>query len=134
MGLESALVDRARTIRDEPAADRRVGGSTVMATVQSAWFAALLQLPSGNLARDSSAGRRREITAPTLMFDVVDEDNRPVVVTVRDRIEVESERFGPSMWELTGDPQPLASLSETIGYQASMKKIADHGFEPLRTP
>lgn len=131
MGLDSALVDRAHTIRQEAAAAGRVRGMTQMAPVESAWFAALLQLPASTEQRDASQGRRRVVSVPTLMFDVFDEENQAVSVRAGDKIEIESDRFGVSMWECVGEPMPVASLHDVFGYTVTVRRIVDREFNPV---
>lgn len=131
MGLDSAFVDRARVVRQEAVVGERVRGMTVMAPTQSAWFAALLQLPAGTELSDASQGRRRVVQTPTLMLDVFDEENEKVSVQAGDKVEVDSVRFGVSMWEVSGDPMPVASLSDVFGYTVQVRRIADHEFRPV---
>lgn len=133
MGLESALVDRARIVRQEAASTQRVRGMTVTAPVAGPWVAVLLLMPSGATGRDEGHGRRRVVTQPTLMLDSYDENNEPVAITARDRIQVESERFGTATWEPVGDPEPLGSLYETIGYQVVVKRVVEHQLETIST-
>lgn len=130
MGLDSALVDRAR-IRKQEAAGPRVRGMTQMAETEGQWFQALLQVPQGNLTEDRSQGRRRTVTVPTLMFDVFDDDSQPVVVRAGERVEVDSERFGMSLWEVDGEPEPLGSLHDVFGYQVRVKRITQSEFRTL---
>lgn len=132
MALEGVLVDRARMVTQVASTEGRVRGQTRMAEVTGAWFAAFLQLPQAGRSPDAAQGRRRVVTSPTLMFDVFDEENEPVVVNASMRIEVESDRFGHSMWETTGDPEPLASLVEVLGYQVTLKRVTDHEFTTVR--
>lgn len=130
MGLESALVDRARIVSQQ-ATGVRTRGMSQMAPVTGPWFAALLQLPQSPSNPDSSQGRSRVVRSPTLLFDVIDEENNTVVVTAAVRLEVESDRFGTSLWEPTGDPEPLATLYETLGFQVTIRQVADHEFAQL---
>jgi hypothetical protein len=131
VSLESALVDQARTLQQVAAAAGRVRGQTRLGWVSGPWFGAMLQLPQGGAAPDASQGRKRVVTQPTLLFDVADENGDPVEVTAAMRIEVSSERFGDSVWEPTGDPEPLGSLYEVIGYQVTLRKVTDHEFTPV---
>lgn len=132
MALEAALVDRARIVTQVASAEGRVRGQTRMAEVTGAWFAALLQLPQAGRSPDGSQGRRRVVSQPTLMLDVVDEEGQEVHVTGAVRIEVESDRLGHSMWETTGDPEVLATLYEILGYQVTVKRVVDHEFATVR--
>lgn len=134
MGLDSALVDRARTRKQEAAGGPRVRGMTRTAEVDGEWFAALLQLPQGQLTPDRSQGRRRTVTAPTLMYDVFDEANAPVEMRAGERVEVDSERFGLSLWEVAGEPEPLGSLHDVFGYQVQVRRITQSEFRPVTTP
>jgi hypothetical protein len=104
---------------------------TQTAEVTSEWFSALLQLPQGQLSEDRSQGRRRTVTVPTLMFDVYDEANEPVEMRAGVRVEVDSERFGESVWEVDGEPEPLGSLHEVFGYQVRVKRVTQREFRPL---
>lgn len=133
MALTSALVDRARAIRPQAATAGRVAGSTVFVPVESAWFNAFLQMPQGTRSPDGSDGRRRVVTVPTLIFDVVDDENEEVAITVADRLEIDSERLGRAIWQPTADPQPLATLTEVLGWQVTVKRVVDHEFSPVRS-
>jgi hypothetical protein len=131
MGLENALVDRARVLKQLPAATGQVRGMTRTAWVEGAWFGAFLQLPQAGASTGPDQGRRRVVRSPTVMFDVLDEENEPVVVNVSVRLEIDSERFGRTVWQPTGDPEPLASLDEVLGYQVTVRQITDHEITPL---
>jgi hypothetical protein len=131
MGLTSALVDRARIVRQEAATAGRVRGMTQMAEVRTAWFGCMLQLPQAGMSPDSGGGRRRAVSSPTLLYDVLDEENQEVVLRGGDRIEIESDRHGRSYWEATGDPEVLASLYDRIGFQVGIRRIQDRDFSPV---
>lgn len=131
MGLTSALVDRARTLRQEPATGQRVAGRTPMLQMPSAWFPARLEMPAGNETPGPQGGRRRSIKHPTLMIDSFDDENQPVSLTGKDKVEVESIEYGRAVWELEGDPQPIRKREEVIAYQATIKRIDDREFEPV---
>lgn len=131
MSLSTALVDRARIRRLNPATATQVAGSTRMETTTSAYFDALLQLPQGSASEGSPNSRRRVVKTPTLLFDVFDDDNEPVALQNGDKIEIVSDRFGTAVWETTGDPEPLANLYDILGWQVTLKRVVDHAFTPV---
>lgn len=102
-----------------------------MVAVEMAWFDAMLQLPSGQASYEPSNGRRRVVKQPTLLFDVEDYDGMPVDLQNGDLVEVESDRFGTAVWQTTGEAEPLASLDEVLGYQVTLKRVADRPFRPV---
>lgn len=107
---------------------------TEMAHVETAWFACLLQLPQGNLVSGGGGSRRRVVKVPSLMFDVIDEANDQVVVSAGDKIEVESDKFGTTWWEVDGEPEPLATLYDVLGYQVQIKRVSQGTIRPVVTP
>lgn len=123
MALGSALVDRARIIRQEAAQAARVEGSTVLARVEGNWFRARLELPQGTEGQAPDSGRRRGVRAPTLMFESFDEENLDVTLTLEDYVEVESEQYGTTVWRVDGNPQPIRKLRAVIGFQANLRRV-----------
>lgn len=122
MGLGSALVDRARIVRNETATRSRVEGSSVVEHVDGNWFRARLELPQGSEGMAPEQGRKRAVRAPTLMFELYDEENLEVRLVGSDYVQVESEQFGLTTWQVEGDPQPIRKLRTVLGYQASLRK------------
>jgi hypothetical protein len=133
VALDSAFVDRARIIRQEAASAVRVAGSTVMAEVETEWFDAMLQMPSGAASTEPSGGRRRVVKVPTLLYDIEDHAGEPVEIRLGDKIEVESDRFGTAYWEPTGEAEPLATLQEILGFQVTLQRVVDRTFRPVNT-
>lgn len=127
MALEGALVDRARVLRKQPSgASAPLGMTQMIDDVPGQWFDALLQLPDSPQTPDASQGRRRVVRVPTLLTDAFDDDNEAVVFTAEDKIEVVSEKFGTDVWETIGDPMPLATLYDILGYSTTVRKIVEH--------
>jgi hypothetical protein len=123
MGLGSALVDRARVIRNASASDARVAGSTVLATIDGAWFRARLELPAGTEGPAPENGRTRGVRSPTLMYEVYDEVNEHIDLTADDRVEVNSQELGRTMWIIVAPPQPIRKKRRVIGWQTTLRRI-----------
>lgn len=131
MALSSALVDRARRVRNE-ATPRRVEGTTTFATVTGAWFKARLTVPAAPEADDAQGSHRRTVARPTLLLGVRDrEGNRlePGFLSADDKVEVDSRQFGRGVWEVTGDPEPLRKKRRVIGFQATLAKVDEDPYE-----
>lgn len=125
MALGSALVDRARVVRNETATTTRVEGSSVVSQVHGNWFRARLELPQGSEGSGTSQeqGRTRGVSSPTLMYELLDEENLRVEMTGEDFVQVESDEFGTTTWQMQGNPQPIRKLRAVIGFQASVRKV-----------
>jgi hypothetical protein len=132
MGLGSALVDRARVIRQEPAAVGRVEGSTRFVPVEGNWFRARLELPDGTEQPGPENSRRRAVIAPTLMYEDLDERDLPVGLSAQDRVEVESlEQGDTSIWDVIAEPQPIRKKSEVMGFQVTLRRTKTRQAERL---
>lgn len=130
MGLGSALVDQARTVRLDDTGER-VAGSTVLAMVEGNWFRARLELPAGPEQPGPNESRRRAITQPTLLYEEWDEIGEPVLVHNETRVQVQSEQYGVMTFVVIDEPQPVRKKRRVIAHQATMRHIHDHEFDPL---
>lgn len=133
MALGAVLKDRARYVRNEPAAVK-VEGSTVMVSDSSPWFRARLEMTALPESQDSQ-GRSRIVPAPSLMFGVRDSEGNSLirddggcVISAQDRIEVESRELGTAIWEVTGDPVPMRKKRTVLGYQAPLQRVDTRTF------
>ena len=123
MALTTALVDRARTIRQEPLLEK-VGGKTRHVAVQGEWFKVRLQLPGSPEAEGPVPwSRRRVVREPLLLMGVKDLRGGPVFLTVEDRLEVRSKQLGTAEWEVVAAPEPLRKKRRVIGYQATLRRV-----------
>jgi hypothetical protein len=105
-----------------------------MVPVETDWFDAMLQLPSGPASPEPSGGRQRVVKTPTLLFDVENYSGQLVEIHAGDKIEIESDRFGLATWETTGEAEPLANLYEIIGFQVQVRRVVDQPFRPVAEP
>lgn len=131
MGLGSALVDRARIVRQVSATETRVAGSSVLAQVEGNWFRARLELPGGSESEAPERGRRRQVLAPTLLFEPFDEANEDVDLSADDYVEVDSVELGRTRWQITTFPQPIRKKRAVIGFQVTLRRIANRELERL---
>lgn len=123
MAFGSALVDRARVVRRETATRTRVTGSTVVAPVYGNWFRARLELTQGQESEAPQQGRKRGSRTTTLMIDRYDEENLEVEVRAEDFVQVDSEEYGFTTWQVNGSPQPIRKLRTVLGHQAQISRI-----------
>ena len=133
MGLNAALVDRARVRRTVPL-PQKVEGKTVATDTFGAWFRCRLELPSGSLLRDRATEqggqRSRVVTSPTLLCGFYDSDGNPIKVNARDQLDVDSAELGRNTWQITADPAPMRKKSKVIGWTLSLQRVEEHEFTP----
>ena len=100
-------------------------------------FPCVLFLPLGS--EDESQPRSRKITRPTLMWEPVDFDGVALAVPVGADHELlvsapelagyfdqaEGEPDGTGRWQVEGSPQPFGPPGRVIGYQATLKQVAE---------
>jgi hypothetical protein len=133
VALGSALVDRARPLREQPTADK-VEGTTQFATVPGEWFRCRLDVTTQPESPDPSGGRRRVEARPSLLYEWHDAAGLPVALTTEDRVEVASPELGTAVWLLEGDPRPLRKKRRVIGFEATLRRVIDHEFVPVVVP
>lgn len=129
MALGSALVDRARIVRNTPQ-PRKVEGRTQMAKVKHAWFRCRLTLPQRPHSNDPSNGRRRTDSRPSLLYGLRDADGEPVDLSPEDEVEIESKELGTALWRLDAAPEPLRKRRSLVGYEVRLRAVEKREFEP----
>lgn len=133
MGLNAALVDKARVRRMTPL-PQKVEGKTLSTDVWSAWFKCRLELPSGSLLRDRATEeggqRSRVVTSPTLICGIRDAEGLLIEVNARDLLDVNSVQLGRETWQITADPAPMRKKRRVIGWTLSLQRVEEHEFEP----
>lgn len=122
MGLNSALVDRARTV-ERRAAGRRVEGRTIYGATRGAWFRCRLELPQAAERAGDPAGVRAVQVEPSLMFGVRDLEGGVLRIANNVRVEVNSVELGDSMWDVVGEPQPMRKKRRVIGFTATLRRV-----------
>jgi hypothetical protein len=135
MALASALVDRARIVRRVPN-DYKVDGETGFVDAPGPWFKARLTIPeseeavsgisSRRVGLDASTQRRRVVKRPTLMFGTRDSEGQQIVLTVEDKVEVDSRELGTEVWLVSADPGPIRAKRKVLGYTVTLRRIEDH--------
>jgi hypothetical protein len=136
LALGAALVDRARVYSRRQIAAVRVEGATPMHEYVGPWMKARLQLPQAPESVDQAPrGRRRPVREPTLMVGIRDLEGGSVSITTEHRIGVLSKhQFGDgveSVFEVTGDPEPIRKKRRVIGWMLTVRQVPDHPREPL---
>ena len=130
MGLNTALVDRARLVTAE-ASTERVEGTTQFASVHGEWFRCRLTIPAAQEGPDEPRGYRRALSYPALLYGVVDSAGEPVVLRFNQEVEVESPRQGSTfVWKVNGDPMPITKKRRLIGWQAGLERSVEREFVP----
>lgn len=144
MGLNAALVDRARRLYEAPN-PVKVEGSTQFINVHSPWFRCRLTLPSATYTEASSRVRAgladsgaisRAVERPYVMFGIRDEegnsligdDGRPTV-SGQDRLEITSPQLGTFVYEIVEDPVPIRKKRRVIGFTVGVSRVAEHQYE-----
>lgn len=131
MSLSSALVDRARVLRrsvryaGNPPVPVKVEGSTMYDDVFSQWFSCRVDSPAAPKTRDAAGGRARADQRPMLIYDLEDDDGSPVNLHAEDRVQVESEELGLSVWELVGEPQIDRKKVDLVAGEVSISRILE---------
>lgn len=90
-------------------------------------FPVLLQLPTGGSEEVSPRGRRK-IKQPQILFEPFDEEGGELSISAEDELEITApELTGPDavLWQVDGDPSPLAKPGFLIGYLARLKRVED---------
>lgn len=122
MGLNAALVDRARVV-ERRAAGARVEGRTLYGETRGAWFRCRLTLPSTREVQAAATRMPQANIEPTLLVGDRDEAGDPVTLTIAQRVEVDSPELGEALWEVVTEPEPLRKKRRVLGYQATVRRI-----------
>jgi hypothetical protein len=123
MSLNTALVDRARTIR-QGNTGVRVRGATVFSPVRGEWFKVRLELPSASAALDGGS-RRRAVRTPTILVGMRDASGALVELSMEDRLEIDSKALGRALWDVAAQPEVLRKKRRQIGWQVSLSRVED---------
>jgi hypothetical protein len=128
MALGSALVDRARIVRNRPQ-PQRVDGRTEFAKVSSSWFRCRLTVPARPRNRQGNVTRSE--SHPTLLYEVKNADGDPVGLTGDDEVEVVAAELGDAagLFKVDGEPEPLRKRRTVIGFQVPLKRIEAREFQ-----
>jgi hypothetical protein len=127
MALRGALVDTARMVAQEETTVK-VEGTTQFQTVTHPWFRCRVWQQTLPRRTDVQNGGTVADRQPQMMYDIRDEDGDPVVLTIRDKVEVRSKEqaIDTLIFELDGDPAPIRKKRKVIGYEVTVKKIEAH--------
>jgi hypothetical protein len=129
VALASALVDRARIVRNTPQ-PVKVEGRTSFAKVTLPWFPCRVQMPARPRTSDGSGGRTRVEVRPTLLVGLRDSQGDLIDLTSSDQLEVEMKEIGErGFYSVDADPEPLRKKREVIGWQVSVRRVESHEFE-----
>lgn len=129
MALGSALVDRARIVRNTPQ-PVKIEGRTQFAKVTLPWFRCRVQMPTRPRRADASGGRSRVEVLPTLLYARKDSEGNVVDLSSADELEVEMVEMGEhSLYRVDADPMPLRKKRTIIGWEVPVKRIENHSFE-----
>ncbi len=97
-----------------------------MAVVEGPWFRVRLTLPPQPETQEPGGGRRRVEKRPSVLIDRTDENGDPVVLSVEDKLEVDSRQLGRAIYQLDADPEPLRKRRTVIGWEAPLRRVEDH--------
>lgn len=126
MGLNAALVDRARVIQKR-AAGRVVDGETIYSDTEGEWFKCRLQIGRDAKADEPATQAAESVHTPELLYAFRDLAGEPVVLNVQQRLEVASRQLGDATYEVQADPEPLRKKRRVIGYQTTLRRVEQHG-------
>jgi len=130
MGLNSALVDRARVVR-KMAGPRNTEGRSEMQPVPFEWFRARLMPEPAPEGEDPGRGRRRTAPNPQMMCGAFDLAGDPVAIRASDEIEVASLELGDALWRVNGDPVPIRKKRRVIGWTVPLSRLNEPRREDL---
>lgn len=128
MGFRTALVDRARTITQEPTG-QVIGGTRRFTYVRGEWFRCRLTLPGAPENLEAVTFRRTAVVVPTLLYGMTDEVRDPVHLGLEMRLEVKSDALGDEVWDVVSDPEPLRRKRRVLGWQVTLRRVEDYEFE-----
>jgi hypothetical protein len=93
-------------------------------------FPVLLQLPTGGSEETVPRGRR-SIQQPQILYEPFDVEGGEVTLTAADELKVTAEDLkgalggATTVWQVDGDPTPLAKPGQLVGYLARLKRVKD---------
>jgi hypothetical protein len=128
VGINTALVDRARRVANVPTG-QRVEGTTIFETYHYPWFRCRLTLNPSQETSDQHGGRMRVRQAATMMCGVKDKDGGVLTIASDDRLEVDSKELGRGLYEITSDGEPIRKKKKVIGWQATLTRVDEHAFD-----
>ena len=129
MGLNTALVDRARRVVDTPL-PTKVEGTTQFTPVADQWFKCRLSYQAAPESDDQQGGRRRTPRPGDILMGLKDFDGELVTVESSDRLEVDSNELGRAIFEVTADPEPIRKKKKLIGWTFTVTRVEEHPFVP----
>lgn len=136
MSLSSVLVDRGRALTNQALQQRmpdgslrplKVEGETQYQYGYGPYFDCRVDSPAAAEGNDPSGGKTQVEQHPTLIFDVYDENDDPVVLHASNRVAVESEDFGTAVFELTGEPVVYRKKYGLVCGEAALVRVLDPG-------
>lgn len=90
-------------------------------------FAVLLQLPTGGAEEVAPRGRRT-IKQPQIIYEPFDVAGGDLSISAADELEITAPEItgpDPVLWQVDGDPTPLAKPGFLIGFLARLKRVED---------
>jgi hypothetical protein len=123
MGLNSALVDRARCVWDEPVA----GAST--AEVHGTWFRCRV---SGAPKSGGDPTREGASATLSLLTGSKDSEGEDLLIRSSDRVEIDSAQFGQGTYGVAGFPSAMRKKRTIIGWSVKLgylKSTDTRGFD-----
>jgi hypothetical protein len=125
VGLNTALVDKARVLSKATSSDR-VEGTTVYESAVSAWFRARLELGPGAGSGAEATGAQQSVRNPSLMCGIKDSVGELIVINGQDRLEVQSGNLGHNTFDVVGDPAPIRKKRKVIGWTVTLRRADIH--------
>lgn len=129
MALGSALVDRARIVR-EAAVGTKVEGTTIFDPTWGSWFRCRLTISTAQEAT-AITDAHRVTRQGSLMYGLRDATGDPVELHGSDRVEVDSKALGRALWEVQGDSTPIRKKRALIGREVNITLVSEHAYPGL---
>lgn len=110
--------ERPEYVEGEPETTRPVDGSP---------FDCLLILPRGGDEDEIPRGRRK-VKRPVILFEPFDVTGADFELRAEDRVKVTAPELtgvDPVLWQVEGDPTPMAKPGFLVGYEAALKRVED---------
>lgn len=130
MSLASVLVHVGVPIREEdPSAEEEwvEGEPAETAPVEGTAFDCFLIVPSGGEEENVPRGRRK-IRRPVILYEPFDVTGADLALHAEDRVEITAPELTgsePVLWQIEGEPTPMAKPGYLVGYEASLKRVED---------
>jgi hypothetical protein len=125
MGLNAALVDRARIIRQQTTG-KKIEGTTIYEDVEQPWFR--VRLTEAEAPEGSYDPRQKRVTrSAALLVARKDVAHNLVEIRASDRLEIRSRELGEGIWEVTAAPGPIRKKRRVIGWEAAVNQVDDAG-------